>query len=163
MISVDTKKKELVGVYKNGGREYQPQGEPTPTNTYDFIGEAGKAKPPYGVYDVGANAGWVNVGTDADTGMFAVESIRRWWTKIGRSHYPGANWLLITADGGGSNGSRLRLWKTRSWRSWPRRPGWRSLCRIFRRVPLKWNRIEHAVRGSCRGNAASIKDTASPA
>ena len=68
--------------FNNGGREYQPQGEPTPTNTYDFIGEAGKAVP-YGVYDVGANAGWVNVGTDADTGMFAVESIRRWWTKIG--------------------------------------------------------------------------------
>ena len=88
VISVDTKKKELVGVYKNGGREYQPQGGPAPTNTYDFIGEAGKAVP-YGVYDVGANAGWVNVGTDADTGMFAVESIRRWWTKIGRSHYPG--------------------------------------------------------------------------
>ena len=82
-----------------------------PANTYDFIGEGGKAVP-YGVYDVGANTGWVNVGADADTGMFAVESIRRWWSAIGRLAYPEADRLLITADGGGSNGSRLRLWKT---------------------------------------------------
>ena len=102
---------ENVGAYKNGGRESQPQGKPVATNTYDFIGEAGKAVP-YGVYDVGANTGWVNVGTDADTGAFAVESIRRWWTTIGSLAYPGAQRLLITADGGGSNGSRLRLWKT---------------------------------------------------
>ena len=87
VISVDTKKKELVGTYKNGGREYQRKGEPTPTNTYDFIGEGGKAVP-YGVYDVGANTGWVNVGTDADTGVFAVESIRRWWNQIGSLAYP---------------------------------------------------------------------------
>lgn len=87
VISVDTKKKELVGAYKNGGREYQPQGAPVSTNTYDFIGEGGKAVP-YGVYDVGANTGWVNVGTDADTGEFAVESIRRWWDKVGRPAYP---------------------------------------------------------------------------
>jgi hypothetical protein len=111
VISVDTKKKELVGTYKNGGREYQPKGQPVPTNTYDFIGKEGKAVP-YGVYDVGANSGWVNVGTDADTGEFAVESIRRWWSTIGRPAYPDADRLLITADGGGSNGSRLRLWKT---------------------------------------------------
>jgi hypothetical protein len=111
VISVDTKKKENVGAYKNGGREYQPQGAPVSTNTYDFIGEGGKAVP-YGVYDVGTNTGWVNVGTDADTGVFAVESIRRWWTTIGPLAYPGANRLLITADGGGSHGSRLRLGKT---------------------------------------------------
>jgi Rhodopirellula transposase DDE domain len=111
VISVDTKKKELIGDYQNGGREYQPAGEPVATNTYDFIGEGGKAVP-YGMYDVGANTGWVNVGTDADTGMFAVESIRRWWSTIGRLAYPDADRLLITADGGGSNGSRLRLWKT---------------------------------------------------
>ena len=111
VISVDTKKKELVGAYKNGGKEYQPQGSPVPTNTHDFPGEAGKAVP-YGVYDVGANSGWVNVGVDADTGMFAVESIRRWWRTIGSPAYPDADRLLITADSGGSNGSRLRLWKT---------------------------------------------------
>jgi hypothetical protein len=111
VISVDTKKKENVGAYKNGGREYQPKGAPVSTNTYDFIGEGGKAVP-YGVYDVGTNTGWVNVGTDADTGVFAVESIRRWWTTIGPLAYPGANRLLITADGGGSHGSRLRLGKT---------------------------------------------------
>ena len=111
VISVDTKKKELVGAYKNGGKEYQPQGSPVPTNTHDFPGEAGKAVP-YGVYDVGANSGWVNVGVDADTGMFAVESIRRWWSTIGSPAYPDADRLLITADSGGSNGSRLRLWKT---------------------------------------------------
>ena len=101
----------LVGAYKNGGKEYQPQGSPVPTNTHDFPGEAGKAVP-YGVYDVGANSGWVNVGVDADTGMFAVESIRRWWSTIGSPAYPDADRLLITADSGGSNGSRLRLWKT---------------------------------------------------
>jgi DDE family transposase len=111
VISVDTKKKENVGRYANGGAEYQRKGEPEKTNTYDFIGELGKAVP-YGVYDVAANSGWVNVGTDADTGEFAVESIRRWWAKIGRFAYPEATKLLVTADGGGSNGSRLRLWKT---------------------------------------------------
>jgi len=94
--------KELVGDYKNGGREYQPSGELVKVNTYDFIGEGGKAIP-YGVYDVAANSGCVNVGTDADTGVFAVESIRRWWNRIGASAYPAATQLLITADGGGSN------------------------------------------------------------
>jgi hypothetical protein len=143
VISVDTKKKELVGAYKNGGREYQPTGEPTPTNTYDFIGEAGKAVP-YGVYDVGANTGWVNVGTDADTGVFAVESIRRWWTKIGRPQYPGMNRLLITADGGGSNGSRLRLWKTQL----AELAGETGLEITVSHLPpgtSKWNRIEHRM------------------
>jgi hypothetical protein len=143
VISVDTKKKELVGVYKNGGREYQPQGEPTPTNTYDFIGEAGKAVP-YGVYDLGANTGWVNVGTDADTGMFAVESIRRWWTKIGRSRYPGTNRLLITADGGGSNGSRLRLWKTQL-AELAAETGLEITVSHFPPGTSKWNRIEHRM------------------
>ena len=111
VISVDSKKKENVGAYSNGGAEYAPRSEPEATNTYDFIGEAGKVAP-YGVYDLAANTGWVNVGTDADTGAFAVESIRRWWTKIGALAYPQAKELLITADGGGSNGARLRLWKT---------------------------------------------------
>jgi hypothetical protein len=143
VISVDTKKKELVGAYKNGGREYQPQGEPTPTNTYDFIGEAGKAVP-YGVYDVGANTGWVNVGADADTGVFAVESIRRWWTKIGRHHYPGANRLLITADGGGSNGSRLRLWKTQL-AELAAQTGLEITVSHLPPGTSKWNRIEHRM------------------
>ena len=110
VISVDTKKKELVGNYKNGGKEQRPKGTPERVEVHDFKGELGRAVP-YGVYDMTANAGWVNVGTDADTGQFAVESIRRWWNKIGKAAYPGARRLLITADSGGSNGSRLRLWK----------------------------------------------------
>ena len=140
---VDTKKKENVGRYANGGAEYQRKGEPEKTNTYDFIGELGKAVP-YGVYDVAANAGWVNVGTDADTGEFAVESIRRWWAKIGVVAYPEATRLLITADGGGSNGARLRLWKT-------------QLAQLATETGLeitvvhlppgtsKWNKIEHRM------------------
>jgi hypothetical protein len=110
VISVDSKKKELVGNYENGGKEYRPKGEPEPVDVHDFKGELGRAVP-YGVYDMTANVGWVNVGTDADTGEFAVESIRRWWTTIGQAAYPGATKMLITADAGGSNGSRLRLWK----------------------------------------------------
>ena len=143
VISVDTKKKELVGTYKNGGREYQRKGEPTPTNTYDFIGEGGKAVP-YGVYDVGANTGWVNVGTDADTGVFAVESIRRWWTTIGSLAYPGAPRLLITADGGGSNGSRLRLWKTQLAELAAETGLQISVCHLPPGTS-KWNKIEHRM------------------
>ena len=110
VISVDTKKKELAGNYKNGGREWHRRGEPERVEVHDFKGELGRAVP-YGVYDMSASAGWVNVGTDADTGAFAVESIRRWWQKIGQAAYPHATRLLITANAGGSNGSRLRLWK----------------------------------------------------
>ena len=143
VISVDTKKKELVGTYKNGGREYQRKGEPTPTNTYDFIGEGGKAVP-YGVYDVGANTGWVNVGIDADTGMFAVESIRRWWSTIGRLAYPDADRLLITADGGGSNGSRLRLWKTQLAELATETGLDITVCHLPPGTS-KWNKIEHRM------------------
>ena len=143
VISVDTKKKELVGNYKNGGKEQRPKGTPERVEVHDFKGELGRAVP-YGVYDMTANAGWVNVGTDADTGQFAVESIRRWWNKIGKAAYPGARRLLITADSGGSNGSRLRLWKV-------------ELARLATELGLeisvshlppgtsKWNRIEHRL------------------
>ena len=143
VISVDTKKKELVGAYKNGGKEYQPQGSPVPTNTHDFPGEAGKAVP-YGVYDVGANSGWVNVGIDADTGMFAVESIRRWWSTIGSPAYPDADRLLITADSGGSNGSRLRLWKTQL-AELAAETGLRITVCHLPPGTSKWNKIEHRM------------------
>ncbi len=111
VISVDTKKKELVGDFANGGKEYRPKGSPVPVRTHDFMDkDLGKAIP-YGVYDVAANAGWVNVGTDHDTAAFAADSIRRWWTAMGRAAYPQARRLLITADAGGSNSYRTRAWK----------------------------------------------------
>jgi transposase len=111
VISVDTKKKELVGDFANDGKEYQPKGSPVPVRTHDFMDkDLGKAIP-YGVYDVAANVGWVNVGTDHDTAAFAVESIRRWWTAMGQAAYPHARRLLITADAGGSNSYRTRAWK----------------------------------------------------
>ena len=111
VISVDTKKKELVGDFKNAGREWRPHGEPEAVRVHDFvIKELGRAVP-YGIYDLAANAGWVSVGMNHDTSAFAVQSIRRWWQDIGCKRYPGAKRLTITCDGGGSNGSRVRLWK----------------------------------------------------
>ena len=111
MISVDTKKKELVGEFSNGGREYHPVGEPTRTKTHDFVDkELGRAVP-YGVYDLANDEGWVSVGDTADTASFAVEAIRRWWAQMGRHRFPDATKLLVTADAGGSNGYRVRLWK----------------------------------------------------
>src|SRR6185503_21173491 len=111
VVSVDTKKKELVGEYKNGGREYQPTKSPVKVNVHDFPDEElGKAIP-YGIYDVAANTGWVSVGADHDTSAFAVQTLRRWWDTIGKDRYPEADRLLICADGGGSNGSRVRAWK----------------------------------------------------
>jgi len=111
VISVDTKKKELVGPYKNGGKEWRPAGSPEQVKVHDFIDkDLGKANP-YGVYDLAADTGWVSVGTDHDTAAFAVETIRRWWHGVGAQTYPNASRLLITADGGGSNGSRTRLFK----------------------------------------------------
>jgi hypothetical protein len=110
-ISVDTKKKELVGDFKNAGRELRPKGEPEPVRVHDFkIPELGRASP-YGVYDIAGNSGWVSVGIDHDTASFAVNAIRRWWHSMGQARYPAARSLLVTADCGGSNGARVRLWK----------------------------------------------------
>jgi Rhodopirellula transposase DDE domain len=144
VISVDTKKKELVGNFKNAGQEWQPQGQPEQVKGHDFPDpELGKANP-YGVYDQGANNGWVSVGTDHDTAEFAVESIRRWWNKMGRSRYPEAYKLLITADGGGSNGYRVRLWKIALQRFSNETGLSISVCH-FPPGTSKWNKIEHRM------------------
>jgi len=144
VISVDTKKKELVGDFKNGGREWQPAGEPEQVNVHDFVDkQLGKAIP-YGVYDVGANAGWVNVGTDHDTAEFAVETIRRWWNKVGSVAYPHARRLLITADGGGSNGYRTRLWKVELAKLATQTGLEITVCHLPPGTS-KWNKIEHRL------------------
>jgi hypothetical protein len=144
VISVDCKKKELVGNYKNGGKEWRPAGDPEKVNVHDFPDKhLGKAVP-YGVYDVTADTGWVNVGTNADTGQFAVESIRRWWNTVGRLVYPGATRLLITADSGGSNGSRLRLWKTEL-AVFAQQTGLRITVLHLPPGTSKWNKIEHRL------------------
>jgi transposase len=144
VISVDTKKKELVGDFANGGKEYRPQGSPVPVRTHDFLDQdLGKAIP-YGVYDVAANAGWVNVGTDHDTAAFAVESIRRWWTVMGRAAYPHARRLLITADAGGSNSYRTRAWKAELAALAPETGLAVTVCH-FPPGTSKWNKIEHRL------------------
>ena len=144
VISVDTKKKELVGAYKNAGREWLPSGQPESVKVHDFVDpEWGRANP-YGVYDIGHDEAWVSVGTDHDTAAFAVQTIRRWWFSMGRQRYPDAKRLVITADGGGSNGHRVRLWKL-------------ELSRLAAEIGLdiqvchfppgtsKWNKIEHRL------------------
>jgi hypothetical protein len=144
VISVDTKKKELVGDFKNGGREYRPAGDPEKVRVHDFlIKELGRAVP-YGVYDLAANAGWVNLGLDHDTAAFAVQSIRRWWQEIGRPRYPDATRLLITADGGGSNGSRVRLWK-RELQTLANEIGVDIEVHHLPPGTSKWNKIEHRL------------------
>jgi transposase len=144
VISVDTKKKELVGDFKNGGREWQPQGKPEQVQVHDFPDrELGKVSP-YGVYDLQNNEGWVNVGTDHDTSTFAVESIRRWWLGMGKAAYPAAEQLLITADGGGSNGSRVRLWKLELQRL-ANETGLVIKVSHFPPGTSKWNKIEHRL------------------
>ena len=142
-ISVDTKKKELVGNYKNAGREWEPKGEPVKVDSHDFMGELGRASP-YGVYDIGDNVGWVSVGISADTAEFAVATVQRWWNAMAVERYPSASQLLITADCGGSNGNRLRLWKLEL----------QKLANQLR-IPVKvchlppgtskWNKIEHRM------------------
>jgi transposase len=143
-ISVDTKKKELVGDFKNGGREWQPKGEPEKVRVHDFlIPELGKVAP-YGIYDITHNLGWVNVGIDHDTATFAVESIRRWWYSMGRPLYSDAYQLLITADGGGSNGYRLRLWKVELQKLADETGLSIKVCHLPPGTS-KWNKIEHRL------------------
>ena len=146
VISVDTKKKELVGDFKNPGREWHPQGKPEPVRVHDFEirqPENGKVAP-YGVYDLGRNAGWVSVGVDHDTAEFAVESIRRWWRWMGRRSYSQAKRLLITADSGGSNGARVRLWKWELQQLADETGLEISVCH-FPPGTSKWNKIEHRL------------------
>ena len=146
VISVDTKKKEWVGDFKNAGREGHPKGQPEPVRVHDFeIREPGKGKvAPYGVYDLGRNVGWVSVGVDHDTAAFAVESIRRWWRWMGRPSYPKARRLLITADSGGSNGARVRLWKWELQKLADETGLQISVCH-FPPGTNKWNKIEHRL------------------
>ena len=143
-ISVDTKKKELVGDFKNGGQEWRPKGKPEEVRVHDFIDrEKGKAIP-YGVYDLGANKGWVSVGVDHDTASFAVNTIRRWWRNMGRRTYARADSLLITADGGGSNGVRVRLWKWELQKLADETGLTIPVCHLPPGTS-KWNKIEHRM------------------
>ena len=143
-ISVDTKKKELVGDFKNGGREYRPAGSPEPVRVHDFIDPKLGRAAPYGVYDIADDKGWVSVGIDHDTAAFAVNTIRSWWITMGRSRYPRARTLTITADGGGSNGSRVRLWKVEL----QKLADELGLTVAVLHLPpgtSKWNKIEHRL------------------
>jgi transposase len=143
-ISVDTKKKELVGLFKNGGQEWQPEGQPEAVRVHDFVDrDLGRASP-YGIYDLAHNTGWVNVGIDHDTATFAVESIRRWWDGMGQAVYPQATRLLICADGGGSNGSRVRLWKLELQRLADETGLTLQVCHLPPGTS-KWNKIEHRL------------------
>ena len=144
VISVDTKKKELIGDFKNAGREWQPAGTPEEVRVYDFIDpDLGKVAP-YGVYDLTNNTGWVNVGIDHDTAEFAVESIRRWWLEMGQTVYPRARRLLITADCGGSNGYRVRLWRRELQKLADEQQLSIQVCH-FPQGTRKWNKIEHRM------------------
>jgi transposase len=144
VVSVDTKKKENVGDFKNGGREYRPTGTPERVNVHDFPDkELGKAIP-YGIYDVSANTGWVAVGTDHDTSAFAVATLRSWWNTIGKARYPHAGKLLVCADGGGSNGSRVRAWKIEL-AAFAAETGLHVTVCHLPPGTSKWNRIEHRL------------------
>ena len=143
-ISVDTKKKELVGEYANGGREYQPQGEPERVRVHDFVDPNQGRAIPYGVYDLGNNEGWVSVGDTADTAEFAVESIRRWWRTMGAERFPTATRLLITADAGGSNGYRVRAWKVELAKLAAETGLEITVCH-YPPGTSKWNKIEHRM------------------
>jgi hypothetical protein len=144
VISVDTKKKELIGNYKNAGKELCPQGKPVKVNTHDFEDKELGSVRPYGVYDISRNEAWVNVGTDHDTSEFAVESIRRWWLCMGRENYAEATELYITADSGGSNGYRVRLWKQKL-QEFANETGLIVNVSHFPPGTSKWNKIEHRL------------------
>ena len=144
VISVDTKKKELIGNYHQGGQQWRPAKQPVPVNGHDFPSPAVPRAYPYGIYDLGRNAGFVNVGTDHDTGAFAVASIRGWWRAEGRHLYPQAHTLVITADAGGSNGTRLRLWKVELQKLADASGLSLSVCH-FPPGTSKWNKIEHRL------------------
>ncbi len=144
VVSVDTKKKELVGTFKNGGREWQPTGQPELVNVHDFPDPAMGKAIPYGIYDIGRNAGWVTVGQDHDTASFAVASLRRWWEVVGQPTYPHADQLLICADGGGSNGYRVRLWKVELQHFADHTGLGVTVCHLPPGTS-KWNKIEHRL------------------
>jgi hypothetical protein len=144
VISVDTKKKELLGAFKNAGRQWRPAGQPAEVNTHDFPGDSVGKAVPYGIYDITANTGWVNVGTDHDTAAFAVESIRRWWRTRGTHDYPAATRLLITADAGGSNGYRSRAWKAELAALAAQTGLAITVCHLPPGTS-KWNKIEHRL------------------
>ena len=144
VISVDTKKKELVGRYHNGGRRWRPAKQPLHVLTHDFPGPDVPRAYPYGIYDIGRNAGFVNIGTDHDTAAFAVASIRGWWRAEGRRLYPTATRILITADAGGSNGARLRLWKLELQKFADTFRLWIAVCH-FPPGTSKWNKVEHRL------------------
>jgi len=151
VVSVDTKKKELVGDYRTAGREWQPAGQPEPVRVHDFLDPVlGKAIP-YGVYDVVRNQGWVSVGTDHDTARFAVAAIGRWWGRMGSAGFPLAREVLITADGGGSNGPRNRLWKV-ALQEWADATGLRVSVSHLPPGTSKWNKVEHRLFCHITGN-----------
>ena len=144
VISIDAKKKELIGRFKNGGREYHPKGNPEEVCVYDFMDKQLGKGVPYGVYDTGKNEAWVSVGVDHDTASFAAEAIRRWWRYMGQQSYPNANKLLITADSGGSNGSRVRLWKMELQNLADELGMEVSVCHLPPGTS-KWKKIEHRL------------------
>src|ERR1700676_588294 len=144
VVSVDTKKKELVGNFKNAGREWRPQDSPEDVNVHDFIDPKLKRAVPYGVYDIRNNTGWVSVGTDHDTAAFAVNAIRRWWRTMGKQRYASPKGLLVTADGGGSNGYRVRLWKIELQKLANELKFPITVCHLPPGTS-KWNKIEHRL------------------
>jgi hypothetical protein len=162
VVSVDTKKKELVGDFKNGGKEWQPQGSPVPVRVHDFIDKDLGKVIPYGVYDTGRNEAWVSVGVDHDTAEFAVATLERWWREMGKKAYPTATKLLVTADGGGSNAPRTRLWRVELQRFADASGLDISVCH-FPPGTSKWNKIEHRlfsqITANWRGRPLETRET----